>query len=159
MKEDIGDRTSFLCQECHQSTCVECQTLVHPGRTCVENQAIGHITDDLGTAAPCPKCKAPGMKEDEADCDRLICTQCRPPTPYCAICSAPYDGDFGIRKTDNSAHEPTCKNYRDPETGKPPAHTLRRAAEEKAKSKGKSTSPPPPTKAVVWTVIYPDDIK
>lgn len=160
MKEDIQDRVSFLCHFCNQSTCVECNTLVHPGRTCSENMAVSQISDDLGSdVQKCPKCRAPAVKDGEGDCDRLICTQCKPPTPFCAKCSAPYDGEFGIRKTDNSAHEPTCKHYSTPEEGKPPAYTLRRAAEASAKSKRQGASPPPPSKTFVWSMITADDSK
>jgi hypothetical protein len=163
MKEDIGDCVSFLCVECKQSTCVECKTIVHPGRTCAENMAIRHTDDDLGSnAQKCPKCNTPGGKDVEDACDRIICTQCDPGGPgmaFCAKCAAPYDGPFGLRQTDNSAHEPFCNHYREPETGKPPVHTLRKDAESKAKSKINSGSPPPSTKTVTWTVITRDDVK
>jgi hypothetical protein len=157
-KEDMRDRVSFLCVYCEQSTCVECLTLVHPGRTCSENMAVLQISDDLGSdVQKCPKCRAPAVKDGEGDCDRLICTQCKPPTPFCAKCSAPYDGEFGIRKTDNSAHEPSCKHYSTPEEGKPPAYSLRRAAEASAKSRRQSSSPPRPSQVVVWSIITADD--
>ena len=45
--DEIRDRVSFLCVYCEQSTCVECLTLVHPGRTCSENMAVLQISDDL----------------------------------------------------------------------------------------------------------------
>jgi hypothetical protein len=160
MKVDIGDCASFCCVECNQSTCVECNTIVHPGRTCEENMAIRHTDDDLGSdTQKCPKCKAPVVKDGEGDCDRVICTQCLPSIPFCAKCAAPYDGQFGLRQTDNSAHEPFCKHYREPETGKPPVYTLRKDAESKTKSKKKSDSPPPPSTRFLWTMITQDDVR
>jgi hypothetical protein len=158
MPEDIGDRTSIFCDACKQSTCVACQTLVHPGRTCAENMAIkGDSAAELGSGVqrcPNPKCRALAVKKDEAACDRLTCSQCS--EDFCANCSVPYNGIHGLRLTDNSAHEPTCPHYFPPETGKQPVYALRKAAEAKSKSKSKSQSPPPPSH-ILWTAIsYPN---
>ena len=145
---------SFLCDFCSQSTCVECHTLIHPGRTRSENMA-----DVLGSdvISRCPKCRAPHVKDHEDGDDRIVCTQCRPPTLYCAKCSAPYDGEFGIRKTDSSAHGPNCKHYRTPLEGKAPVYYLRMAAEASAKSRRQGSSPPRPSQVVVWSIITADD--
>ncbi len=156
MMEDIGDCAFFHCAECKQSTCVECRTLVHPGRTCEENKAVAGDADaDLGSGVqkcPNPLCGARALKrEDGADCDRLICLQCG--EAFCANCSVPYDGLFGLRQTDNSAHERSCCHYRDPEQGKQPVHVLRKA---EAKPKSKSRSPPPRAGIVLWTAIADD---
>ena len=157
MKEDIGDLSCFTCPSCSQTTCVECNTLVHPGRTCAENQAIKGTAAELGSdVQKCPKCKVQAVKDGD-DCDRLNCLMCA--SAFCAKCSAPYDGKFGLRQTDNSAHEPACSNYREPEPGARPVHERRRE-EEKSKSRRKSESPPPTSKSVevLWTMIAPDDV-
>jgi hypothetical protein len=108
--------------------------------------------DDLGLGVQiCPSCRFRAVKDGD-DCDRLWCTQCN--AAFCAKCSAPYDGPFGLRQTDNSAHEPTCSNYFEPEKGNHPVYTLRRAAQDKSKTK--SQSPPPPVQTVLWTVIAED---
>ena len=149
-REDIGDSVSFTCRECRQSTCVACQTLVHPGRTCTENMTMKD--EDLGLGVQrCPSCRSRAVKEGD-ECDRVLCLQCH--AAFCAKCSAPYDGPFGLRQTDNSAHEPTCSNYFEPEKGKPPVYTLRRASQHK--SNAKSESPPPSMRTVLWTVIAED---
>ena len=157
-REDIGDRTTFTCQSCKQSTCIECNTLVHPGRSCEENQAI--ICDaaaELGSdVKKCPQCGAKTCKGDDA-CDKLTCTMCS--GSFCAKCSAPYFGKFGLRQTDNSAHEPTCSHYSDPDPGCTPIHVLRKAEEEKSKLRHKSESPPPPLKTFFWTIITDADTK
>jgi hypothetical protein len=147
----------FTCVSCGNSTCVDCQTLIHPGRTCAENRAIkGDDCAALGSDVQCcPTCKAPAVK-DGNDCDRIICTECK--SAFCAQCSAPYDGEYGIRRTDNSTHQPSCRNYRDPEEGRQPFYLLRQAAETKSKRRQKSESPPP-TQKFMWTVVSDDSIR
>jgi hypothetical protein len=75
----------------------------------------------------CPGCRTMMAPDQESSCD-TVCFICS--TNFCRNCAVPHSGKFGWR-TDLSAHEPTCVEYRHCAPGAQPLYVQRRLEEEK----------------------------
>ena len=83
----FADKDSFIvCAACDRRTCVKCNVPWHTDSSCDEFQAArnAEATSERLTKQSeeyidrecklCPKCKAPGKKED--GCDHIVCMSC-----------------------------------------------------------------------------------
>lgn len=80
---DPGECQYIECDYCTSQTCIDCDTLWHPGQSCEERRPTltGKAAKDAESAESqryidancrqCPKCKAWGSKTE--GCDRIIC--------------------------------------------------------------------------------------
>lgn len=108
--------TIMHCQECHRSTCINCDTEMHHGISCGEKAAERQDTQqsrELATtrylekrAKKCPGCNAPTQKT--GGCDHVTCKWCG--HEYCWFCLA----DYGpINEEGNEHHAPDCDYHSD----------------------------------------------
>lgn len=73
----------MICQTCKGRTCINCDTLWHPGKTCVEAEAARkrietHSAEEVSAqeylavnSKLCPKCEVRGQKVE--GCDHMRC--------------------------------------------------------------------------------------
>ncbi|KAK4954286.1 hypothetical protein LTR10_007716 [Elasticomyces elasticus] len=109
----------FNCQLCELMYCVDCEILMHSGRTCIEYQdeeAQKQREEAEETAntnwkevntKPCPECHV--LIEKSTGCEHMTCFSCK--FQFCWMCFAPYLGPEGIFRVGNHAHRNSCAFY------------------------------------------------
>mmetsp|Transcript_9800 Transcript_9800/g.21227 ORF Transcript_9800/g.21227 Transcript_9800/m.21227 type:complete len:319 (-) Transcript_9800:1836-2792(-) len=103
------------CHACDFKTCFRHKCEWHAGRTCEEYDEDARKSDEVSLLQllehsrfrRCPRCHH--AIEKNKGCDHMTC-RCK--HQFCWRCLAPYEGDNGIFKRGNRAHEETCKHYR-----------------------------------------------
>lgn len=105
------------CHACAARTCFTHGCPWHQGRTCAEYDRDAGRSDEVAllqllensssTIKKCPQCNQ-GI-EKNSGCNHMTC---RCGHQFCWLCLSPYLGPNGIRAIGNSAHQPSCRDYR-----------------------------------------------
>jgi len=107
-----------ICKSCRFKTCFTHNIPFHEGMTCTQYDVHVRQRDKAmkksekfvkKNCKSCPGCKFDIMKN--GGCDHMTCRRCG--HEFCWLCLAPYEG---IRREGNSAHQTTCKHYRQNES-------------------------------------------